>query len=77
VVYSDHKSLKHIFDQKDSNMRQRRWMEILTDYEFELRNHAGKANVVADALSRKEREKPLKVMSMRLDMRIDLMDRLK
>ena len=52
-VYSDHKSLKYLFDQKELNMRQRRWMEFLKDYDFELSYHPGKANVVADALSRK------------------------
>ena len=52
-VYSDHKSLKYIFTQRDLNMRQRRWMEFLEDYDFNLHYHPGKANVVADALSRK------------------------
>ena len=52
-VYSDHKSLKYIFTQRDFNMRQRRWMEFLEDYDFTLHYHPGKANVVADALSRK------------------------
>ena len=52
-VFSDHKSLKYLFDQKELNMRQRRWMEFLKDYEFGLNYHPGKANVVADALSRK------------------------
>ena len=52
-VFSDHKSLKYLFDQKELNMRQRRWMEFLKDYDFELLYHPGKANVVADALSRK------------------------
>ena len=52
-VYSDHKSLKYIFTQRDLNMRQRRWMEFLEDYDFTLYYHPGKANVVADALSRK------------------------
>ncbi|XLU29618.1 hypothetical protein S245_065684, partial [Arachis hypogaea] len=52
-VFSDHKSLKYLFEQKELNMRQRRWMELLKDYDFELNYHPGKANVVADALSRK------------------------
>ena len=52
-VYSDHKSLKYIFTQWDLNMRQRRWMEFLEDYDFTLHYHHGKENVVADALSRK------------------------
>ena len=52
-VFSDHKSLKYIFDQKDLNMRQRRWIELLKDYDFELQYHLGKANVVADTLSMK------------------------
>ncbi|GJS32041.1 putative reverse transcriptase domain-containing protein [Tanacetum coccineum] len=58
VIYTDHKSLQYIFDQKDLNMRQRRWIELLSDYECEIKYHSGKANVVADALSRKEILKP-------------------
>ena len=54
-VYSNHKSLKYIFMQRDHNMRQRRLMEFLEDYDFTLHYHPGKANVVADALSRKSR----------------------
>ena len=54
-VYSDHKSMKYIFTQRDLNMRQRRWMEFLEDYDFTLHYHPGKANVVADTLSRKSR----------------------
>ena len=52
-LFSDHKSLKYIFTQRDLNMRQRRWMEFLEDYDFTLNYHLGKENVVADALSRK------------------------
>ncbi|GJV59088.1 putative reverse transcriptase domain-containing protein [Tanacetum coccineum] len=64
VIYTDHKSLQHIFDQKELNMRQRRWIELLSDYECEIKYHPGKANVVTDALSRKERLKPRRVRSM-------------
>ncbi|GJU66598.1 putative nucleotidyltransferase, ribonuclease H [Tanacetum coccineum] len=64
VIYTDHKSLQHIFDQKELNMRQRRWIELFSDYECEIRYHPGKANVVADALSRKERLKPRRVRAM-------------
>ena len=54
-VFSDHKSLKYIFTQRDLNMRQRRWMENLEDYDFTLHYHPGKENVVSDVLSRKSR----------------------
>ncbi|GJR44114.1 putative reverse transcriptase domain-containing protein [Tanacetum coccineum] len=49
VVFTDHKSLKHIIDQKELNMRQRRWLELLSDYDCELRYHPGKANVILNA----------------------------
>jgi hypothetical protein len=52
-IYTDHKSLKYIFTQSEVNMRQRRWLELIKDYELEIHYHRGKANVVADALSRK------------------------
>nr|GEX65269.1 retrotransposon protein, putative, Ty3-gypsy subclass [Tanacetum cinerariifolium] len=70
TVFNDHKSLQHILDQKELNMRQRRWLELLSDYDCEIRYHPGKANVVADALSRKERIKPLRalVMTISLDL---------
>ncbi|GJZ95010.1 putative reverse transcriptase domain-containing protein [Tanacetum coccineum] len=64
VIYTDHKSLQYIFDQKELNMHQRRWIELLSDYECEIKYHPGKANVVADALSRKERLKPRRVRAM-------------
>mgnify|MGYP006877688890 CR=1 FL=1 len=52
-LYCDHKSLKYISTQKDLNLRQRRWIEVLKDFDFSIFYHPGKANVVADALSRK------------------------
>jgi hypothetical protein len=52
-IYTDHKSLKYIFTQSELNMRQTRWLELIKDYELEIHYHPGKANMVADALSRK------------------------
>ncbi|GKA40508.1 putative reverse transcriptase domain-containing protein [Tanacetum coccineum] len=72
VVYTDHKSLQHILDQKELNMRQRRWLELLSDYDCELRYHPGKANVVADALSRKNRPKPLRVRALVMTIGLNL-----
>ncbi|GJV57209.1 retrotransposon protein, putative, ty3-gypsy subclass [Tanacetum coccineum] len=59
TVFTNHKSLQHFLDQKELNMRQRRWLKLLANYDCEIRYHPRKANVVADALSRKERIKPL------------------
>ncbi|GKD29529.1 putative reverse transcriptase domain-containing protein [Tanacetum coccineum] len=56
TVFTDHKSLQHILDQKELNMRQRRWLELLSDYDCDIRYHPGKANVVADALSQAQIE---------------------
>nr|GEX28835.1 putative reverse transcriptase domain-containing protein [Tanacetum cinerariifolium] len=53
IVFTDHKSLQHIIDQKELNMRQRRWLELLSDYDCKIYYHPGKGNVVVDALSRK------------------------
>ncbi|GJR58442.1 putative reverse transcriptase domain-containing protein [Tanacetum coccineum] len=72
VVFTDHKSLQHILDQKELNMRQRRWLELLGDYDCEIRYHPGKANVVADALSRKERRKPLRVWALVMTIGLNL-----
>jgi hypothetical protein len=54
VIYSDHKSLKYIFTQNDLNLRQRRWLELIKDYDLGINYHPVKANVVADALSHKK-----------------------
>ena len=53
TIYTDHKSLRHIIDQPNLNMWQRRWLDVVKDYNCEIIYHPGKANVVADALSRK------------------------
>ncbi|GJR92993.1 putative reverse transcriptase domain-containing protein [Tanacetum coccineum] len=72
VIYTDHKSLQCIFDQKDLNMHQRRWIELLSDYECEIKYHPGKANVVADVLSRKERLKLRRVRAMSITIHFGL-----
>nr|GEX79450.1 putative reverse transcriptase domain-containing protein [Tanacetum cinerariifolium] len=72
TVFTDHKSLQHILDQKELNMRQRRWLELLSDYDCDIRYHPGKANVVADALSRKERIEPLQVRALVMTIGLDL-----
>ncbi|KAD3640206.1 hypothetical protein E3N88_29429 [Mikania micrantha] len=77
VIYTDHKSLQHILDQKILNMRQRRWVELLSDYDCEIRYHPGKANVVADALSRKERVIPLRVKALKMTVGIDLKEKIR
>nr|GEW51688.1 putative reverse transcriptase domain-containing protein [Tanacetum cinerariifolium] len=64
TVFTDHKSLQHILDQKELNIRQRHWLELLSDYDCEIRYHPRKENVVTDDLSRKERDKPLRVQAL-------------
>nr|GFB70438.1 putative reverse transcriptase domain-containing protein [Tanacetum cinerariifolium] len=72
AVFTDHKSLQHILDQKELNMRQRRWLELVSDYDCDIHYHPGKANVVVDALSRKEREPPLRVRALVMTIGLDL-----
>ncbi|GJS48043.1 reverse transcriptase domain-containing protein [Tanacetum coccineum] len=72
TVFTDHKSLQHILRQKELNMRQRRWLELLADYDCEICYHPGKANVVADALSRKKQIKPLRVRALILNVHLKL-----
>ncbi|GKB04687.1 putative reverse transcriptase domain-containing protein [Tanacetum coccineum] len=72
TVLTDHKSLQHILDQKELNMRQRCWLELLSDYDCEIRYHPEKENVVADALSRKEQIKPLRVRALVMTIGLDL-----
>ncbi|GJX70999.1 putative reverse transcriptase domain-containing protein, partial [Tanacetum coccineum] len=76
VIYTDHKSLQHVFDQKALNMCQRRCIELFSDYDYEIRYHPGKANVVADMLSRKEWVKPKRVRAMSMKIRSNLKEKL-
>ncbi|GKC34701.1 putative reverse transcriptase domain-containing protein [Tanacetum coccineum] len=76
TVFTDHKSLQHILDQKKLNMRQHYWLELLSDYDCDIRYHPGKANVVADALSRKERIEPLRVRALVMTIGLDLPKRI-
>nr|GEV51892.1 putative reverse transcriptase domain-containing protein [Tanacetum cinerariifolium] len=72
VVFTDHKSLQYILNQKELNMRQRRWIELLSDYDCEICYHPRKANVVTDALIFKERIKPLRVRALMMTVHNDL-----
>nr|GFC02001.1 hypothetical protein [Tanacetum cinerariifolium] len=77
VIYCDasHKGLGAVLmqrEKKDLNMRQRRWLELLSDYDCDIRYHPGKANVVADALSRKERDVPLRVRALVMTISLNL-----
>nr|GEY50903.1 putative reverse transcriptase domain-containing protein [Tanacetum cinerariifolium] len=72
TVFTDHKSLQHILDQKELNMRQRCWLKLLSDYDCDIRYHPRKANMVADVLSHKERIEPLRVQALVMTICLDL-----
>ncbi|GKA51398.1 putative reverse transcriptase domain-containing protein [Tanacetum coccineum] len=76
VIYTDHKSLQHIFNQKELNMCQRCWLEFFSDYDCEIRYHPGKANIVADALSRKERVEPKRIRAMNMTLQSSIKDKI-
>ncbi|GJX46234.1 putative reverse transcriptase domain-containing protein [Tanacetum coccineum] len=76
VICTDNKSLQYIFSQKELNMQQCRWIELFSDYDCEIRYHPGKANVVADTLSRKETVKPKRVRAMNMILRSCIKDRI-
>jgi hypothetical protein len=67
-LYTDHKSLKYIFTQSNLNLRQRRWLELIKDYDLGINYHPGRANVVADALSRRSHVSQLVVDRMPLEL---------
>nr|GEV61317.1 putative reverse transcriptase domain-containing protein [Tanacetum cinerariifolium] len=72
TMFVDHNSLQHILDLKELNMRQRRWLELLSYYDCKIHYHPGKVNVVADTLSQKERIKPLRVRALVMTISLDL-----
>ncbi|GJR58439.1 putative reverse transcriptase domain-containing protein [Tanacetum coccineum] len=72
TMFTDHKSLQHILDQKELNIRKRYLLKLLSDYDYEIHYHLGKENVVVNALSRKERIKPLRVRALVVTIGLDL-----
>nr|GFC22438.1 putative reverse transcriptase domain-containing protein [Tanacetum cinerariifolium] len=72
VVFTDHKNMQYILNQKELNLRQRRWIELLSDYDCKIWYHPRKENVVANSLSRKERIKPLRVRALMMTIHNDL-----
>ncbi|GJS88452.1 putative reverse transcriptase domain-containing protein [Tanacetum coccineum] len=76
VIHTDHKSLQHIFNKKELNMRQRHWIKLFSDYDYEIRYHLGKANIVADALTKKERIKPKRVRAMNMTIQLSIKDKI-
>nr|GEW67823.1 putative reverse transcriptase domain-containing protein [Tanacetum cinerariifolium] len=76
VIYTDHKSLQHNFNQKDLNMHQHPWIELFSDYDCEIFYHPGKANIVADALSRKDRIKRRRIRAMYMALLSSIKDKI-
>ncbi|GJR68028.1 putative reverse transcriptase domain-containing protein [Tanacetum coccineum] len=76
VIYTNQKSLQHIFNQKELSIHQHRWIELFSGYDYEIRYHPGKANVVADALSRKERIKPKRIRAMNMTLQSSIKDKI-
>ncbi|GJW54596.1 putative reverse transcriptase domain-containing protein [Tanacetum coccineum] len=76
VIYADHKSLQHIFNQKELNMHQRHWIELFSDYDCDILYLPGKENVVADALSRKERFEARRVQAMNMNIQSSIKDKI-
>ncbi|GJT89488.1 putative reverse transcriptase domain-containing protein [Tanacetum coccineum] len=76
VIYTDHKSLQHIFDQKELNMRHRLWIELISDYDYEVCYQPRKANVIVDALSQKERVKPRRLRAMCMTIQSGVKDKI-
>nr|GEY92415.1 retrotransposon protein, putative, Ty3-gypsy subclass [Tanacetum cinerariifolium] len=76
VIYTNHKSLQHIFSPKELNMRQRRWIKLFSDYDCKVRYYPGKTNVVAESLSKKERVNPKRVKAMNMTLQSCIKDRI-
>ena len=73
-IFTDHKSLQYIFTQKELNLWKRRWLELIKDYDCTIEYHPGKANVVADALSRRPKSSLSHMRSGYLPLLVDLRD---
>jgi hypothetical protein len=71
-IYTDHKSLKYLFTQKELNLRQRPWLELIKDYDCVINYHPGKANVAIDALSRKSRGEAACLKNLPREIQTDL-----
>ncbi|KAJ9556410.1 hypothetical protein OSB04_011024 [Centaurea solstitialis] len=74
TIYTDHRNLRHFFDQPNLNMRQRRWLDVVKDYDCEILYHPGKANVVADALSRKTAHTSLRISHLKMAVTTSFLD---